>query len=162
MKKAFFTIASMLIAVLAVSAAEPGTIKQVPKHDNTQNIIDAIVAQNKDKVVFIDFWATWCGPCVKAMETIKPLKPWMHDNDIVSIYITNHTSDEEKWNGMVAEIGSVHYKFTEEEWKEIKGKYTFNSIPTYFIFNKKGEMVFQKSGFPGNEKMQEEFEKALK
>lgn len=41
---------------------------------NKEKIIDEIVSKHKDKIVLIDLWATWCGPCIQAMKEMDPLK----------------------------------------------------------------------------------------
>lgn len=124
----------------------------------SDKILDAIVAQYKGKVVFVDFWATWCGPCIQAMKTIKPFKPEMAEKGIVSIYISNASSPKAKWAEMLADIGGLHYYLSEGQWRTLSDKYQMRGIPTYMIFNKKGEKTFETAGYPGNDKIKKELE----
>lgn len=124
-----------------------------------EKILEAIIAQYKGKPVFVDFWATWCGPCVGAMKTIKPIKPEMAEKGVVSIYITGASSPHAKWVGMLPEIGGLHYYLTAEQWKVVGDKYNIQGIPTYMIFDKQGKKSFETSGYPGNERVLEELGK---
>ena len=135
--------------------------RTTPEYDHIENVVETIIAQYPDKVVFVDYWATWCAPCVAAMDTIKPLKPWMEENNIVKVYISAPSSNPDKWEDMIGDIGGNHYWATQEEWTAVCKKFGIPGIPTYQIYDKRGEMVFQRVGYPGNEKMKEEFEKVL-
>lgn len=124
-------------------------------------VLETIVSKYKGKVVFIDIWATWCGPCIGAMKTIKTIKPTMIEKGIVSLYVSGETSPKNKWMSMLPEIGGIHYYLKDEQWNALYEKYKFNGIPTYMIFDKKGKMAFKATGYPGNNKILEELEKVL-
>jgi len=123
-------------------------------------ILESIIAKYKGQVVFVDFWATWCGPCLNAMKTIKPIKPEMKEKGVVSIYISGETSPKGKWTSMLPDIGGIHYYLTDAQWTAMYKKYKIDGIPTYMIFDKNGKKVFDTAGYPGNEKILEELAKA--
>ena len=126
-----------------------------------EQIIEAIVDQYKGEVIFIDYWATWCGPCINAMKTIQSIKPEMKDLGVVSVYISNESSPKNRWLSMLPDIGGVHYYLTEEQWRAVSSKYGIKGIPTYMVFDKDGKKVFESVGFPGNEKVLDEIKKVL-
>lgn len=134
------------------------TIIQTPDVD-PEKILDAIVAQHKGKAIFVDFWATWCGPCLNAMKTIKPIKPEMAEKGVVSIYISNASSPKTKWTAMLPDIGGIHYYLDETQWQKLSSKYEIRGIPTYMIFDKSGKKTFETAGYPGNNKIKEELSK---
>jgi len=134
------------------------TIIPTPEVDSDK-ILEAIIAEYKGKVVFVDFWATWCGPCLNAMKTIKPFKPEMAEKGVVSIYITNTSSPSAKWTTMLPEIGGLHYYLKDDQWRKLSDKYNIQGIPTYMIFDKNGNKVFEATGYPGNDKIKEELSK---
>lgn len=162
MKTAILALVCLVTASFSVFAATPEEVKrETPKYDGAANMIDAIVAQYPGKTVFVDFWATWCGPCLAAMKTIEPLEEWMTEKDIVRVYISAPSSDKAKWEEMIGEIGGNHYWATEMEWTVIGQRYGIKGIPYYQIYNKEGKCIFHQSGYPGNKTMKKEFEKAL-
>lgn len=125
----------------------------------SDKIIEAIVAKHKGKVVLVDLWATWCGPCLNGMKKMKDIKPQMAEKDVVIVYITDTSSPESDWNGMLSDIGGIHYRLDKKQFNALKGKYEFRGIPTYIVFDKEGNKAYQRSGYPGNEMFIEELSK---
>ncbi len=156
------SLVCIVATVCMATAASPEDVKrETPKYDNVENVVEAIVAKYPGKTVFVDFWATWCVPCINAMKAMEPLKPWMEENGIVKVYLSAHNSDAAQWESMIGDIGGEHYWLNEEEWKTVCNKFEIRGIPYYHIYNKKGERSFRQSGYPGNDTMKAEFEKAM-
>jgi thiol-disulfide isomerase/thioredoxin len=136
------------------------TIHDTPACENPADLLEVIAAQYPGKVVFVDLWATWCGPCLQAMRTMKELKPWMEENDVVSVYVTDTSSPDTRWTLSLPDIGGEHYYLTDRELSHVMDKYGFSAIPSYVVFDKEGKVVLQRTGYPGNDEMQKVFEEA--
>ncbi len=134
------------------------TVAKTPEAENDQ-LLDAIVAQYKGKAVFVDFWATWCGPCVNAMKVLGPLKPEIYAKGVVILYIAGENSPKEKWESMLPSIGGIHYYITKAQWGALCEKYGIKGIPAYLIFDKTGKQTYFKMGYPGNDAVMEELGK---
>ncbi|MCC8036278.1 MAG: TlpA family protein disulfide reductase, partial [Rikenellaceae bacterium] len=133
-------------------------IEEVPNVAEDK-ILETIIAEHRGKAVFVDFWATWCGPCLNAMKQIKPLKTEMQEHGVVTIYISNTSSPENKWLTMLPDIGGIHYYLGESQWRTLCQKYGIEGIPQYMIFDKDGGKTYQRAGFPGVDAMRAELGK---
>lgn len=115
-------------------------LPEVPAADG-EVILDSIVARYPGKVVFVDFWATWCGPCRAGMERMKPMKKDFEGQDIVFVYITDPSSPLATWNRMIPDIKGYHYRLDEKTVAVLYKKFEIKTIPRYMLFDRKGQMV---------------------
>jgi len=128
-----------------------------------EKLMDAIVSKYKGKVVLVDFWATWCQPCMYAIKESHSLKEKLKNKNIAFVYITDISSSKELWKKTIQEIGYEHYFLNKEEMESIafSKQYGFNGIPAYLLFDATGVLKEKLTGYPGNEKMQTMIEKLL-
>jgi thiol-disulfide isomerase/thioredoxin len=102
------------------------------------------LASLNGKVVFINFWATWCPPCLAELPSINELHNQLTDNKNIVFLMVDADNNSKKSLPFMA---SHHYNFPAYTAvtpvpKEMMG----NSIPTTVILNKKGQLVFHHEG----------------
>lgn len=118
------------------------TYNQIQTNVPANSFFAEIVDKYKGKVVFIDFWATWCAPCMISIKKIAPLKEDLAKNkDIVFLYITNTSSPEKAYQTVMSGIKGEHYRVTNDQYNLLAKKFQINGIPHYAIVNKLGGVV---------------------
>ena len=127
-----------------------------------ENILQTILDRYKGKAVLIDMWATWCGPCRAGHKAMAPMKEQMKGQNVQFVYITSPSSPMSTWQEMIKEIDGDHYYLTPEQYSYILAKYESSGIPTYAVYNTKGEQTYKVIGFPGNEEIRKRLEEAMK
>ncbi len=106
------------------------------------------LSEYKGKVVILDFWATWCPPCIKEIPNLKKIYAKYKGDDFEIISIALERKPKENAIKFVAEkkMDWVHV-IDKEKGKEIATEYKIRYIPTMYIINKKGEII--ESGLRG-------------
>jgi thiol-disulfide isomerase/thioredoxin len=105
-------------------------------------VLDSIVEQNKGKVVYVDFWAPWCGPCMGEMPASKKLREQLAGEDVVFVYLANRCS-EESWKAAIDEedIDGVNYLLDDGEYGTLSHRYHIDGIPFHLLFDKNGKQI---------------------
>ena len=97
----------------------------------------------KNKVVFLNLWATWCPPCVGEMPDIQKLYNKMKNNDNVAIVLLSNESSESV-KAFIEKRGFEMPIYTAQQ--ALPKAFSSTSIPVTFIISRKGEILLNQKG----------------
>lgn len=101
---------------------------------------EEIIDRYKGKILFIDFWATWCAPCLGAIREIANIKAELKE-DVVFLYITNDSSPVSAYEIMTPSIEGEHYRLTAQEYAVVAERFNIVGIPHYVTADRTGKIL---------------------
>lgn len=110
------------------------------------------------KIIYVDIWATWCGPCRAAFQYTEELRQYAKENDIVLMYISiDRKENESKWMQMAQyyNLEGQHIRANEalnEKMHVLFGNNGILEIPRYIIVDKSGKIHNSKAAKPSDMK----------
>ena len=130
-----------------------------------------ILEKNHGKVIYFDFWARWCPPCLAEMEPLKQLRSKYSTKDLV-IYSICVSEPKEEWEECLNEyslknrgiecIYASDY-FGKDNLQKIRKQWKIDRMPYYLLINRKGQIVdFGTTVCPSNPQFVSRIEEAVK
>lgn len=114
------------------------TIAEVQLKDLNNQPVD--LEKYKGKTVFLNFWATWCKPCIAEMPSIQNAQQLLQNEEIVFMLASAEDATE---IALFKQARSYNFNYVRVENSEALG---IVALPTTFIYDAKGKLVFSETG----------------
>jgi len=110
----------------------------------------------KGKYTYIDVWATWCGPCIAEIPSLKKVEKKYHNKNIAFVSISiDREKDHEKWKKMILdkELGGIQL-FADNNWQsKFIEDYLIKGIPRFILIDPAGKIISSNAPRPSEEKL---------
>ena len=138
-------------AQAAAQAAEPGPQAESPDGKTTARELpikftavdgrEVDMTQMRGKVVLVDFWATWCGPCVRELPNVKAAYEKLHDKGLEIVGISFDVNKQQLTRFVEQQKMPWPQYFDGRGWENKFGRqYDIHSIPTMWLVDKNGRL----------------------
>jgi thiol-disulfide isomerase/thioredoxin len=141
----------LFVLIVSISSCQEPTAEK-PESGKPKKTIDIIkltdldgnpisLTQYKGRTVFLNFWATWCKPCVYEIPSIKNAKNQLSDKEIVFLLASDETAEQIKdfKKDNYPDLNYVRLLNLEQQ--------NFDALPTTYIFSPAGALKFAETGY---------------
>ena len=138
-------IITLLVAVISFSCtkaqkkefSKEALSEKLVALDSSEVAFQTILEKHKDKTIVLEFWASWCGDCVKAMPKIKELQT--KNPEVIYVFLScDKTADKWKEGIEKHELKGEHFLIKDGMKGEFGKAVDLDWIPRYIIVNKNG------------------------
>ncbi len=119
------------------------------------DFLQALIKKYPGKVIYMDFWAPWCGPCMADLPNSQNLVQQYEGKNVAFIFLASNCK-EASWKATIAEqkIEGEHYLLTKKQFAQLSSIFNIQGIPHYALIDTKGNIVNGDAPHPGeNEKL---------
>jgi thiol-disulfide isomerase/thioredoxin len=107
---------------------------------------DFDLGEYSDKIVILDFWASWCGPCRKQMPVLHRFYERLADDDCLEIIAINLGESRAKVENFLEKY-PMPYTIVLDQQRQIGTRFGVRAIPTLVIIDESGKIIERRSGY---------------
>lgn len=153
---AAFSLAALVVTASASLVGSAAPALNLTALDGQPVSLSAL----KGKVVVVDFWATWCGPCLQEIPGYIELQKKYGDQGVVIIGVSLDTKKASEVKKFVSAKG-INYPVAIGSGEHVDAFGGFDAIPTTFLIGRDGKVLHQKSGAMDHAEYEAILKKAL-
>ena len=115
-------------------------------------VLDTILARHADKTIYLDFWGTWCMPCLAEMAIFPHLNQHFKDQAVDFVFLAVD-SPKEEWRKTIEarRVEGDHYLLTETQYQQLAKKLGIISIPHHVLIGPDGTIAATPAPVPCKE-----------
>jgi len=119
-----------------------------------EQLFNKIVADNARKVIYIDFWGTWCSPCIEQMPYSQKINDLFKGEDVSFVYLCSR-SDAKSWEKAIKnhQINGNHVNLNPLQYEYFKDRFSIVGVPRYMLIDKQGKIVNADAPEPQNDEL---------
>ena len=130
--------------------------KELTLKDISDDLVtfNELLKNNQGKIIYIDFWASWCAPCIKAFPASHALQKEYQSQDVVFVYLSMD-EDEIKWRkgANKHDLQQNSYLINNQYTSKMLEDLEVQGIPRYLLYDQQGKLVHRNAPGPGSDEI---------
>ena len=117
---------------------------------------DFSIANYRGKVLLLNFWATWCKPCIHEIPDLIKLRKQFDSSDVAVVGVAldrgkDPSATRAKVKGFIDKYHINYPIVLDDEWRLVRGYFKMEAVPMTFIIDQSGEIYRAHRGLPTDE-----------